>query len=198
MEGKDLEYKLVLVGDGGVGKSALTIQFLQNYFVEQYDPTIEDQYRKECIINGQKIYLDILDTAGQEEYRSLLKQYIKYGQGFMIVFSVTSKSSFEEAKQFREQIFNAKHKKAFPIILVGNKTDLKKDRVVSKADAAALAKTWKVPYFETSAKDRINVDQSFYGLVKEIHCYKIMSDNVGGDSVVPFKDDPTGKDCSIM
>ncbi|OMJ11915.1 Ras-like protein 2, partial [Smittium culicis] len=111
MDGKELEYKLVLVGDGGVGKSALTIQFLQNYFVEQYDPTIE---------------ANILPN----KIRSLLRQYIKYGQGFLIVFSVTSKSSFEEAKKFYEQIISSKHKKTFPIVLVGNKSDLKKDRVV--------------------------------------------------------------------
>ncbi|OMJ30342.1 Ras-like protein 2 [Smittium culicis] len=198
MDGKEVEYKLVLVGDGGVGKSALTIQFLQNYFVEQYDPTIEDQYRKECIINGQKIYLDILDTAGQEE--SLLKQYIKYGQGFLIVFSVTSKSSFEEAKKFYDQIISSKHKKTFPIVLVGNKTDLKKDRVVQNSAAASLAKSWRVPYFETSAKDRINVDQCFYGLVKEIHCYNIMEDKVciGQPDSIEIKNDGSNKDCLLM
>ncbi|CAH8519635.1 unnamed protein product [Schistosoma mattheei] len=63
------EYKLVVVGAGGVGKSALTIQLIQNHFVEEYDPTIEDSYRKQMVIDGEICLLDILDTAGQEEYR---------------------------------------------------------------------------------------------------------------------------------
>ncbi|PVU90371.1 hypothetical protein BB559_004663 [Furculomyces boomerangus] len=191
MTKSDIEYKLVLIGDGGVGKSALTIQFLQNYFVEQYDPTIE-----ECIVNGQKIYLDIIDTAGQEEYRPLLTQYIKYGQGFLIVFSLTSKKSFEEAKYFHEQILSSKSSKTFPVVLIGNKSDLKAQRQVSKIDAQDLAKSWKVPYFETSAKDRINVDQAFYGLVKEIHLYNHVSGEILGDIFKPEKID--NKECNLM
>ncbi|PVU87385.1 hypothetical protein BB560_006499, partial [Smittium megazygosporum] len=62
------EYKLVVVGGGGVGKSALTIQFIQSHFVDEYDPTIEDSYRKQCVIDGETALLDVLDTAGQEEY----------------------------------------------------------------------------------------------------------------------------------
>lgn len=63
------EYKLVVVGGGGVGKSALTIQFIQSHFVDEYDPTIEDSYRKQCVIDEEVALLDVLDTAGQEEYR---------------------------------------------------------------------------------------------------------------------------------
>eukprot|EP00121_Abeoforma_whisleri_P003625 Awhi_evm1s3259 len=62
-------YKLVIVGGGGVGKSALTIQFIQCQFVDEYDPTIEDSYRKQSVVDGEAAHLDILDTAGQEEYR---------------------------------------------------------------------------------------------------------------------------------
>jgi small GTP-binding protein len=62
------EYKLVVVGGGGVGKSALTIQFIQSHFVDEYDPTIEDSYRKQCVIDDEVALLDVLDTAGQEEY----------------------------------------------------------------------------------------------------------------------------------
>jgi GTPase KRas len=65
------EYKIVIVGGGGVGKSALTIQFIQSQFVDEYDPTIEDSYRKQCDIDGQVSILDILDTAGQEEYSAM-------------------------------------------------------------------------------------------------------------------------------
>lgn len=79
------EYKLVVVGGGGVGKSALTIQFIQSHFVDEYDPTIEDSYRKQCTIDDETAMLDVLDTAGQEEYRYVdvmfvvvfLEQYLR-------------------------------------------------------------------------------------------------------------------------
>ncbi|GFS31787.1 ras-related protein R-Ras2 [Trichonephila inaurata madagascariensis] len=82
-------YKLVVVGGGGVGKSALTIRFIQSYFVVDYDPTIEDSYTKQCVIDGQVARLDILDTAGQEEFSAMREQYMRSGEGFLLVFSVT-------------------------------------------------------------------------------------------------------------
>jgi len=76
------QYKLVVVGGGGVGKSALTIQFIQGHFVDDYDPTIEDSYRKQCVIDDEVALLDILDTAGQEEYHAMREQYMRTGEGF--------------------------------------------------------------------------------------------------------------------
>lgn len=73
------EYKIVVVGGGGVGKSALTIQFIQSQFVDEYDPTIEDSYRKQCVIDGETALLDVLDTAGQEEYSAMREQYMRTG-----------------------------------------------------------------------------------------------------------------------
>eukprot|EP00800_Vazella_pourtalesii_P022160 TRINITY_DN854_c0_g1_i2.p1 TRINITY_DN854_c0_g1~~TRINITY_DN854_c0_g1_i2.p1 ORF type:complete len:117 (-),score=29.64 TRINITY_DN854_c0_g1_i2:491-841(-) len=75
------EYKLVVVGGGGVGKSALTIQFIQSQFVEDYDPTIEDSYRKNGVIDDEVAILDILDTAGQEEFSAMREQYMHHGEG---------------------------------------------------------------------------------------------------------------------
>ena len=77
-------YKLVVVGAGGVGKSALTIQLIQNQFMEEYDPTIEDSYRKQVVVDKEACYLDILDTAGQEEYSAMKDQYMRTGEGFLI------------------------------------------------------------------------------------------------------------------
>lgn len=74
------EYKIVVVGGGGVGKSALTIQFIQSYFVDEYDPTIEDSYRKQVVIDDKVSILDILDTAGQEEYSAMREQYMRTGK----------------------------------------------------------------------------------------------------------------------
>merc|ERR1712008_124026 len=102
------EYKLVIVGGGGVGKSALTIQLIQNHFIDEYDPTIEDSYRKQVTIDDETCLLDILDTAGQEEYSAMRDQYMRTGQGFLCVYSITSKGSFEEIASFREQILRVK------------------------------------------------------------------------------------------
>ena len=77
-------YKLVVVGAGGVGKSALTIQLIQNQFMEEYDPTIEDSYRKQVVVDKEACHLDILDTAGQEEYSAMKDQYMRTGEGFLI------------------------------------------------------------------------------------------------------------------
>ena len=84
---------------GGVGKSALTIQLIQNHFVDEYDPTIEDSYRKQVVIDGETCLLDILDTAGQEEYSAMRDQYMRTGEGFLIVFAVNNAKSFEDITQ---------------------------------------------------------------------------------------------------
>uniref|UniRef100_A0A671FB46 HRas proto-oncogene, GTPase n=1 Tax=Rhinolophus ferrumequinum TaxID=59479 RepID=A0A671FB46_RHIFE len=101
------EYKLVVVGTGNVGKSALTIQFFQNHFVEEYDPTIEDSYRKQVVIDGETCLLDILDTAGQEEYSAMRAQYMRTGEGFLCVFAINNTKSFEDIHQYRQQIGQA-------------------------------------------------------------------------------------------
>ena len=93
------EYKIVVLGSGGVGKSALTVQFVQGIFVEKYDPTIEDSYRKQVVIDGETCLLDILDTAGQEEYSAMRDQYMRTGEGFLIVFAVNNAKSFEDITQ---------------------------------------------------------------------------------------------------
>lgn len=163
------EYKLVVVGGGGVGKSALTIQLIQNHFIEEYDPTIEDSYRKQVTIDGDPCLLDILDTAGQEEYSAMRDQYMRTGQGFLAVYSIVSRSSFDEIASFREQILRVKDKDVVPLVIVGNKVDLDAEgRQVTTMEGRELAKSFSVPFMETSAKARINVEDAFYELVREI------------------------------
>ena len=88
-----------------MGKSALTIQLIQNHFVDEYDPTIEDSYRKQVVIDGETCLLDIIDTAGQgDEYGALKDQCMRTGEGFLIVFAVNNAKSFEEITAYREQI----------------------------------------------------------------------------------------------
>ena len=156
-----------MVGGGGVGKSCLTIQFVQSFFNTEYDPTIEgkhskqaapnippgfarlldlqsvqaclmktltrlvaDSYRKQCDVDGETALLDLLDTAGQEEYSAMREQYMRTGEGFLIVYSIDSRASFEEIQQYQQQILRVKDKDYFPMILVANKCDLEHERQV--------------------------------------------------------------------
>ncbi|ORZ41256.1 ras family-domain-containing protein [Catenaria anguillulae PL171] len=162
------EYKLVVVGGGGVGKSALTIQFIQSHFVDEYDPTIEDSYRKHCMIDDEVALLDVLDTAGQEEYSAMREQYMRTGEGFLLVYSITSRNTFEEIATFHQQILRVKDKDYFPMILIGNKCDLEHERVVPQQEGRDLARHFQCKFIESSAKQRINVDEAFFNLVREI------------------------------
>ncbi|XP_073082030.1 ras-related protein R-Ras isoform X1 [Manis javanica] len=121
-------HKLVVVGGGGVGKSALTIQFIQSYFVSDYDPTIEDSYTKICTVDGVPARLDILDTAGQEEFGAMREQYMRAGHGFLLVFAINDRQSFNEVGKLFTQILRVKDRDDFPIVLVGNKADLETQR----------------------------------------------------------------------
>ncbi|KAJ3433229.1 ras-like protein rasd [Anaeramoeba flamelloides] len=162
------EYKIVVVGGGGVGKSALTIQLVQNHFVDVYDPTIEDSYRRQVVIDEETCLLDILDTAGQEEYSAMRDSYMREGEGFLIVYAINSRNSLDEVSSFREQITQAKDSDEVPMIIVGNKNDLENERQVSQEEGRDLAKSFNCPFMETSAKTRTNVEESFFELVREI------------------------------
>ena len=164
-----LTYKIVVVGDGGVGKSALTIQFFQKMFVEDYDPTIEDSYIQHTEIDGQWCILDVLDTAGQEEFSAMREQYMRKGDAFLLVYSVTDKASFMNIKHFHTLILRVKDKDSYPMILVANKVDLVHLRQVSQEQGQELANMLKIPYIETSAKNPpINVDKAFHEVVRII------------------------------
>ena len=162
-----MEYRLVVVGSGGVGKSALTIQLTQNQFLDEYDPTIEDSYRKQVEVDNETCLLDILDTAGQEEYSAMREQYMQNGQGFLLIFSLISKPTFNEINSFVELIKRVKDADKVPCVLAGNKCDLP-NREVTAEEAKAYAQQHEFPYFETSAKERVNVDEVYYQLVREI------------------------------
>ncbi|XP_022103006.1 ras-related protein R-Ras2-like [Acanthaster planci] len=164
--------KIVVVGGGGVGKSAITIQFIQSCFVQEYDPTIEDSYTKQCVIDNVVAKLDILDTAGQDEFNAMKEQYMRTGDGFLLVFSLTSRTSFEEIVRFHRQILRVKDRDEYPMILVANKADLINQRVVCGEEAQELGKQLKVDVIEASAKTRMNVDQAFHQLVRTIRKFQ--------------------------
>ena len=102
------EFKVVVLGSGGVGKSALTVQFVSGLFMEKYDPTIEDFYRKEIEVDHTPCVLEILDTAGTEQFTAMRDLYMKNGQGFVLVYSITAQSTFNDLQDLREQILRVK------------------------------------------------------------------------------------------
>jgi GTPase KRas protein len=161
-------YKLVVLGDGGVGKTALTIQLCLNHFVETYDPTIEDSYRKQVVIDDQPCVLEVLDTAGQEEYTALRDQWIRDGEGFLLVYSISSRSTFERVERFRDQITRVKDTDLVPLMLVGNKCDKITEREVSREEGMNMARKLKCEFIESSAKTCVNVERAFYTVVRMI------------------------------
>lgn len=162
-------YKLVVVGDGGVGKSALTIQFFQKLFVQDYDPTIEDSYLQYTEVDNEYCMLDVLDTAGQEEFSAMREQYMRKGDGFLLVYSVTDAKSYKNISDFHTQILRVKDRDNFPMIMAANKVDLIHQREVTEEQGLSLAAQLKVPYIETSAKDPpLNVDLAFHEVVRVI------------------------------
>eukprot|EP01027_Heterolobosea_sp_BB2_P022403 GEZU01032981.1.p1 GENE.GEZU01032981.1~~GEZU01032981.1.p1 ORF type:complete len:161 (-),score=60.74 GEZU01032981.1:251-733(-) len=124
------------------------------------------------MLDGETYILNILDTAGQEEYAVLRDQYWRTGDGFLMVYDITNSSSFDEIENFYEQICRAKDVDNYPIVVVGNKCDLNDQRVVTKTNGKELCTKCDWPFFETSAKERINVEESFYELVRDIRRFK--------------------------
>jgi small GTP-binding protein len=163
------EYKIVVLGSGGVGKSALTVQFVQGQFVEIYDPTIEDLYRKQMKFGGQHCVMEILDTAGTEQFMAMRDLNMKNGHGFVLVYSIAAQATLNDLIEIYDQIIRVKDTHDVPMILVGNKCDLEDERVVSKDQGQHMANLFNCAFVEASAKTRINVTEIFSNLVRQIN-----------------------------
>ena len=162
------EYKIVVYGESAVGKSALVIQFIQHHFIEFYDVSMDDSYRKQVTVDGTPVLLDILDLCGYEEYSAMHDHYFRVAESFILVYSITNRSSFDEVARNRDKILRTKDVFSVPMVLVGNKCDLEGERQVSRSEGEELAKSWGCPFFETSAKLRENVDVIFEQIVREV------------------------------
>jgi len=160
-------YRLVVVGSGGVGKSCITIMYIANRFVQDYDPTLEDSYRKQITVDGTDCVLDIIDTAGQDDFMAIRESYYKEGDGFLCVYDITSRTTFNDVEDFHDAILRVKDANSVPFMLVGNKADMEEKRVVQRSELEEKAKKLGCKFMETSAKSRQNVDEIFTELVKE-------------------------------
>jgi len=161
------EQKLVVVGSGGVGKSAITIRFVTSQFQDQgYNPTIEDSYRKQFVVDDEAVTLEILDTAGQEEYSTISDQWYMVGAGFLLVYSITDRPTFEALPNFYQDILRVKDRPYVPCVVVSNKCDLGSLRQVDQLEGRDMAKSISAPFIECSAVNGVNVDTAFSELVK--------------------------------
>lgn len=143
-------FKLSVLGKGMVGKSSLTYKYINTTTTKDHDPTIEDKYKTEVIIDGHACSVEILDTAGQDDYQSLMNEWIKSGEAFVLVYGINDRESFIGLEDIKDKIMKMKRDEFAPIVIVGNKCDLEDQRVVTKEEAEDTAKKWGCMFYETS------------------------------------------------
>ncbi|ESP03039.1 hypothetical protein LOTGIDRAFT_212557 [Lottia gigantea] len=153
--------RIALMGYRSVGKSSLTIQYVENQFVDSYDPTIENTFQKTIKIRGQDYSLQLVDTAGQDEYSVLPQSYFMNIDGYVLVYSVNSAKSLDVIKYVYDKILDMKGNTQVPVILVGNKSDLRMEREISVEEGKKIADSWKCPFLEASAKENQSVQDVF-------------------------------------
>lgn len=166
--GAGSKHHIAVMGGAAVGKSALTIRFVMKKFVTEYDPTIEDRYEKSLEYKEIPLMLEILDTAGTEYFSAIRELYMKNGEGFVLVYDITNKKTLEDVDKIRKDIVRIKTTDNVPMVLVGNKVDLEKNRKVETQEAKDIAKTYGCQQIEASAKTGKNVDEVFTTVIDAI------------------------------
>ncbi|EER90540.1 ras-related protein Rab11C [Sorghum bicolor] len=170
----DYLFKVVLVGDSGVGKSNLLSRFTRNTFSLDSKSTIGVEFATRTIqVDGKTIKAQIWDTAGQERYRAVTSAYYRGAVGALLVYDVTKSATFGNAARWLRELRDHADGRGTAVMLVGNKTDLAKQRgglrAVPRGDGAALAEREGLSFVETSALDATNVDAAFVTLLTEIY-----------------------------
>ncbi|WWC60139.1 uncharacterized protein I303_102703 [Kwoniella dejecticola CBS 10117] len=160
-------FQCAVMGSGGVGKSAITVRFINGSYLEWYDPT----NRKQFSVDGQPCLLEILDTAGIDQYLTLNDMFIRESEGFVLVFSLCQRDTFEEVIRTYEAIQRIKLPeggRTVPIVIVGNKADLLDEREVDSTEGEKLASGWNCSYYETSARTATNIIPVFEDIVRQL------------------------------
>ena len=163
----DLQFKLIILGDSGVGKTCLLMRFTEDKFTPSHITTIGIDFKTKTLnLNGKSVKLQIWDTAGQEKFRTITQTYYKGAMGIILAFDCSDEKSFGNIKSWMKQIEAHASPGVFQI-LIGNKSDLL-NRVISTESAHKLADEYKIKYFETSAKNGTNVTEAFESIASEI------------------------------
>ena len=160
----DYLFKLIIIGDSGIGKSCLLNRFADDTYTDSYISTIGVDFKIRTLeVDGKVIKLQIWDTAGQERFRTITSSYYRGAHGIMLVFDITNPESFANLNQWLKEVENYS-KEDVRKILVGTKSDLADKRKVAYSDAVEYAKSNGMEYVETSAKTAINVELAFIDL----------------------------------
>jgi len=161
-----VEYKIVVLGSSGVGKSAVNVKFVTGAFVDRYDPAVQDSYKKTIEIDGVSVSFEIIEPAC-ETFTAMRDIHLKEGHGFLLVFSIVNRSSFLDTQEMRDDIVRVKDTDDFPCVLVGNKSDLSFQRQVPTEDGINLANKYlNCSYIEASAKNNGNIEEVFTALIR--------------------------------
>lgn len=159
--------KLVVVGDGGVGKTSIIVRYTRDNFNEGYEPTLEDHYQANITCeDGTILQLEIADTAGQEDYKALRDKFMSEGDAFLVVYSIIDSRSLQMAESLLEQIQLLKENEPFKFVLCGNKCDMEAQRQVPKPDGKNLADKYQGVFLETSALSKQNINEAFQQIGK--------------------------------
>ncbi|XP_070811172.1 ras-related protein Rab-26 [Pituophis catenifer annectens] len=165
----DVAFKVMLVGDSGVGKTCLLVRFKDGAFLAgSFISTVGIDFRNKVLnVDGVKVKLQIWDTAGQERFRSVTHAYYRDAHALLLLYDVTNRASFDNIQAWLTEIHEYA-KQDVVLMLLGNKVDSTQDRVVKREDGEKLAKEYGVPFMETSAKSGLNVDLAFMAIAKEL------------------------------
>ncbi|CAO2819463.1 unnamed protein product [Amaranthus hypochondriacus] len=164
----DYLFKLLLIGDSGVGKSCLLLRFADDAYLESYISTIGVDFKIRTVEqDGKSVKLQIWDTAGQERFRTITSSYYRGAHGIIVVYDVTDQKSFDNVKQWLNEI-DRYASDSVNKLLVGNKCDLTANKVVSYETGKAFADEIGIPFLETSAKSATNVEQAFMAMTGAI------------------------------
>jgi len=164
----DYLIKLMLIGDSGVGKSSLLTRFTMDAFDAAFTPTIGIDFKLRTIeLDGKRIKLQFLDTAGQERFRTITTAHYRNAQGVMLVYDITSEASFRNIEGYVQRVEQCQ-RQPFNKILIGNRGDLSELRKVTPGEGKNLADQLGMKFFETSSKTNTNVEEAFLEVAREV------------------------------
>eukprot|EP00658_Telonema_sp_P-2_P024413 TRINITY_DN197_c0_g2_i1.p1 TRINITY_DN197_c0_g2~~TRINITY_DN197_c0_g2_i1.p1 ORF type:complete len:277 (-),score=97.38 TRINITY_DN197_c0_g2_i1:159-866(-) len=189
----DLLIKLLLIGDSGVGKSCLLCRYSENIFNNKFITTIGIDFKIRTIeLDGKKIKLQIWDTAGQERFRTITQAYYRGAMGILLVYDVTDEKSFKNIQSWMRNIDTHANTEVVKVLL-GNKCDMTNRRAVSHQQGQDLAKGYDIEFFETSAKDKINVEEAFTRIAQLIKDKRKDGEASQPDPKIDLKNQPVQK-----
>ena len=163
-----ITFKILTIGESGVGKTCILRRFVENKFLKNHLATIGIDFKTKTLnINNQEIKLKIWDTAGQERFRNITTQYYKGADGIVLVYDVTEESSYEKIRDWMDQILSNTERDEIGLVLLGNKCDME-PRTVSEEQGNKMAEELKISYFETSALTGQGIKEAFEQLTRDI------------------------------